>query len=72
MLLLKIRVYSCLFVVKRFFGIVWYDGIDSSMTIQGNLSSRKIAFCGANGVGSSSDAIVKSIASDPLLSSKNK
>ena len=31
------------------------------MITQGNLSSRKIAFCGANGVGSSSDAIVTSI-----------
>ena len=41
------------------FGTVWNDGIDSSMTTHGNLSSRKIAFCGANGVGSSSDAIVE-------------
>src|SRR5438477_5271301 len=55
-----------------FFGTVWNDGIDSSMTTQGNLSSRKIAFCGTNGVGSSSDAIVKSIVSESLLSSKNK
>src|SRR6266516_7617106 len=72
MLLLKIRVYSCPFVVKRFFGIVWYDGIDSSITTHGNLSSRKIAFCGLKGAGSSSDAIVKSISSESLLSSKNK
>src|SRR6266702_8628623 len=72
MLLLKIRVYSCPFVVKRFFGIVWYDGSDLSMTTHGNLSSRKIAFCGADGVGSSSDAIVKSIVSESSLSSKNK
>jgi hypothetical protein len=55
-----------------FFGTVWNDGIDSSMTTHGNLSSRKIAFCGANGVGSSSDAIVKSIVSESWLSSKNK
>ena len=55
-----------------FLGTVWNDGIDSSMTTQGNLSSRKIVFCGANGVGSSSDAIVKSIVSESLLSSKNK
>ena len=54
------------------FGTVWNDGIDSSMTTHGNLSSRKIAFCGANGVGSSSDAIVKSIVTESLLSSKNK
>ena len=47
-----------------FFGTVWNDGIDSSITTHGNLSSRKIAFCGANGVGSSSDAIVKSIISE--------
>src|SRR5439155_11021858 len=55
-----------------FFGIVWYDGIDSSITTQGNLSSSQIAFCGANGAGSSSDAMVTSIASESLLSSKNK
>src|SRR6478672_3753632 len=55
-----------------FFGTVWNDGIDSSILTHGNLSSRKIAFCGANGVGSSSDAIVKSIVSESLLSSKNK
>ena len=54
------------------FGVFWNDGIDSSITTQGNLSSRKIAFCGANGVASSSDAIVKSIVSESLLSSKNK
>src|SRR5262245_64686569 len=53
-------------------GIVWNDGIDSSITTHGSLSSRKIAFCGANGVGSSSDAIVKSIVSESLLSSKNR
>src|SRR5207302_9524582 len=55
-----------------FFGTVWNDGTDSSMTTHGNLSSSKIAFCGANGAGSSSDAIVKSIVSESLLSSKNK
>jgi hypothetical protein len=54
------------------FGIVWNDGIDSSITTHGNLSSRKIVFCGANGVGSSSDAIVKSIVSESFASSKNK
>ena len=55
-----------------FFGTVWNDGSDSSIITQGNLSSRKIAFCGANGVGSSSDAIVTSMLSESLLSSKNK
>ncbi len=55
-----------------FFGTVWNDGIDSSMTTHGNLSSRKIAFCGANGAGSSNDAIVTSIMSESLASSKNK
>src|SRR6266481_7462438 len=64
-LLVSIRGYEV-------FGVFWNDGIDSSITTHGNLSSRKIAFCGANGVGSSSDAIVKSIASESLLSSKNK
>ena len=66
---------SCEFVSIRgycFFGTVWNDGIDSSIRTQGNLSSRKMVFCGANGVGSSSDAIVKSIMSESLLSSKNK
>jgi len=48
------------------------DGSDSSIVIQGNLSSSQIAFCGANGVGSSSDAIVTSIVSESLVSSKNK
>ena len=55
-----------------FFGTVWNDGIDSSITTQGNLSSRKIVFCGANGAGSSSDAIVKSIVSESFASSKNR
>jgi hypothetical protein len=36
------------------------------------LSSSQIAFCGANGVGSSSDAIVTSIILEFLVSSKNK
>ena len=36
------------------------------MATHGNLSSRKITFCGANGVGSSSDATVKSIVSESL------
>jgi hypothetical protein len=48
------------------------DGNDSSIVTQGNLSSSQIAFCGANGAGSSSDAIVTSIVSESLLSSKNK
>ena len=43
----------------------------SSVT-HGNLSSSQVAFCGANGAGSSSDAIVTSIASESLASSKNK
>src|SRR6266516_7692407 len=93
MVLLKIRVYSCLprrspwlavaFTRRRLgvggsirgyevFGVFGNDGSDSLITTQGNLSSRKIAFCGANGVGSSSDAIVTSIMSESLLSSKNK
>ena len=66
---------SCLFVFIRgypVFGILGNDGIDSSMTTHGNLSSSQIAFCGANGVGSSSDAIVTSIVSESLLPSKNK
>lgn len=53
-------------------GIFWNDGNDSSIVTQGNLSSSQIAFCGANGAGSSSDAIVTSIVSESLLSSKNK
>src|SRR4030095_633743 len=48
------------------------DGSDSSIATQGNLSSSQIAFCGANGAGSSSDAIVTSTVSESLLSSKNK
>src|SRR5439155_440281 len=54
------------------FGVFWNIGSDLSMTIHGNLSSRKITFVGANGVGSSSDAIVTSIILESLLSSKNK
>ena len=42
-------------------GVFGNDGSDLSTVTHGNLSSRKIAFCGANGVGSSSDAIVTSI-----------
>jgi hypothetical protein len=61
-----------IFRVPEVFGVFWNIGSDSSTTTQGNLSSRKIAFCGANGPGSSSDAIVTSIASESLLSSKNK
>jgi hypothetical protein len=48
------------------------DANDSSIVIQGNLSSSQIAFCGANGAGSSSDAIVTSIVSESFVSSKNK
>src|SRR5205823_10513155 len=54
------------------FGVFWNDGIDSSSLTHGSLSSRKIAFCGANDAGSSSDAIVTSIISESLLSSINK
>src|SRR4029077_4516589 len=57
---------------QEVFGILGNDGSDSSTTTHGNLSSRKITFCGANGVGSSSDAIVTSIVSESLASSKNK
>src|SRR5436305_15165601 len=48
------------------------DGSDSSSVTQGNLSSSQIAFSGANGPGSSSDALVRSIVSESLLSSINK
>jgi len=54
------------------FGVFGNEGTDSSIATHGNLSSRKIAFCGANGAGSSSDAIVTSIVSESLASSKNK
>jgi hypothetical protein len=52
--------------------LLWNDGSDSSIVTQGNLSSSQIAFCGANGAGSSSDAIVTSIVSESFVSSKNK
>src|SRR6266404_164967 len=48
------------------------DGSESSIATQGNLSSSQIALCGANGEGSSSDAIVTSIVSESLVSSINK
>jgi hypothetical protein len=48
------------------------DGSDSSILTQGNLSSSQIALCGANGAGSSSDAIVTSIVSESFVSSINK
>jgi hypothetical protein len=54
------------------FGVFWNIGSDSSSLTHGNLSSSQIVFCGANGTGSSSDAIVTSTASESLLSSKNK
>src|SRR4029450_13467288 len=57
---------------QALFGFVRNDGSDSLTMTQGSLSSRKIAFCGANGAGSSSDAIVTSIASESLVSSKNR
>src|SRR5437899_4602076 len=54
------------------FELFWNDGRDSSILTHGNLSSSQIAFSGANGAGSSSDAIVTSIVSESLLSSINK
>src|SRR5439155_9192826 len=48
------------------------DGSDRSIVTRGNLSSSQIVFCGANGAGSSSDAIVTSIVSESFASSKNK
>src|SRR5947208_2550367 len=58
--------------VPEVFGLFWNAGSDSSTITHGNLSSSQIVFCGANGVGSSSDAIVTSTVSESLLSSKNK
>src|SRR5882724_5839857 len=52
--------------------LFWKEGSDSSSLTQGNLSSSQIAFCGANGAGSSSEAIVTSIVSESFVSSKNK
>ena len=52
--------------------LFWNEGSDSSILTQGNLSSSQIAFCGANGAGSSSDAIVTSIVSESFVSSINK
>src|SRR5438034_2756866 len=46
------------------------DGSDSSIVAQGNLSSSQIAFSGANGAGSSSDAIVRSIVSESTVLDK--
>ena len=65
----KRRVFSHVQDVCELFG---NDGSDSSSLTQGNLSSSQIALCGANGAGSSSDAIVTSIVSESLVSSKNK
>src|SRR3954468_24613905 len=59
-------------LVKAVFGLFGKDGSDSSITTHGNLSSSQIAFCGANGVGSSSDGIVTSLISESFASSKNK
>jgi hypothetical protein len=61
-----------IFHVPEIFGVFWNIGSDSSSLTHGNLSSSQIVFSGANGVGSSSDAIVTSIASESLVSSKNK
>jgi hypothetical protein len=61
-----------IFHVPEVFGVFWNIGSDSSSLTHGNLSSSQIAFCGAKGVGSSSDAIVTSIMSESLVSSKNK
>ena len=52
--------------------LFWNDGNDSSSLTHGNLSSSQIALCGANGAGSSSDAIVTSIVSESFVSSINK
>ena len=60
------------FHVPEVFGLFGKDGSDSSSVTQGNLSSSQIAFCGANGAGSSSDAIVTSIVSESFVSSINK
>lgn len=61
-----------IFQVPEVFGVFWNIGSDSSSVTHGNLSSSQIAFCGANGAGSSSEAIVTSIASESFVSSKNK
>ena len=61
-----------IFQVLEVCGVFGNDGSDLSIVTHGNLSSRKIVFCGANGIGSSSDAIVTSMLSESLLSSKNK
>src|SRR5580704_12441787 len=61
-----------IFHVPDVFGVFWNIGSDSSSETHGNLSSSQIAFCGANGAGSSSDAIVTSIMSESLVYSKNK
>jgi hypothetical protein len=61
-----------IFHVPEVFGLFWKVGSDSSSVTHGNLSSSQIAFCGANGAGSSSDAIVTSIMSESFVSSKNK
>ena len=65
---MSIRVHSWLHGIRAFGN----DGSDSSILTQGNLSSSQIALSGANGVGSSSDAIVTSIVSESLVSSINK
>src|SRR4029077_2997342 len=61
-----------IFQVPEVFGAFWNIGSDSARVTRGDLSWSQIAFSGANGVGSSSDAIVTSIMSDSLVSSKNK
>ena len=57
---------------QEIFELFGNDGSDSSRTTQGNLSSSQIVFCGPNGAGSSSDAIVTSMVSESLVASKNK
>src|SRR5437762_7055549 len=58
--------------IQPVFGVFGNDGNDSSIVTHGNLSSNQIAFCGANGTGLSSDAIVTSMWSESFVSSKNK
>ena len=61
-----------IFHMPGFFELFWNTGTALSIVTQGNLSSSQMAFCGANGAGSSSDAIVTSMISESFVSSKNK